>query len=405
MPHRSRQHITSRAYWAVASGPRRERTSGARSACWRDGRDRGGRRLGGHPDRRQRRPIRRHVLQRRLVSGSQPQPPRRARRRTGRVRTILRLGLVRLVDDVVVTGHHQPQRCEQEETPPVHHGPPQSGHHPPPHLSLLGAFVSPSVSITPPTSQIHPATRRELRREPNKPFGFSPVACDTLSRLHAGVWRSLVARFVRDEEVVGSNPATPDCEKVRRPRSIIRLRLLSFPTGFFSLQPPQRSVDAGPLAIGVRQGGREDRPVVELARPEHEREVRTRGGGFVTQAQRLLGQQIPRARVDRRRRQSAQRAEDRADDGIIRGKITRPRQKVVVMPIVGGVAQQRVVDRIGGERVTEVERRGGQEQEAMRLGAVALDDLLQRGQGDGAAGRVPPSRSRCPSRARRSARR
>jgi hypothetical protein len=23
------------------------------------------------------------------------------------------------------------------------------------------------------------------------------------------VWRSLVARFVRDEEVVGSNPATP----------------------------------------------------------------------------------------------------------------------------------------------------------------------------------------------------
>ena len=29
-----------------------------------------------------------------------------------------------------------------------------------------------------------------------------------LTRLH-GVWRSLVARFVRDEEVVGSNPATP----------------------------------------------------------------------------------------------------------------------------------------------------------------------------------------------------
>jgi hypothetical protein len=25
----------------------------------------------------------------------------------------------------------------------------------------------------------------------------------------AGVWRSLVARFVRDEEAVGSNPATP----------------------------------------------------------------------------------------------------------------------------------------------------------------------------------------------------
>jgi hypothetical protein len=25
----------------------------------------------------------------------------------------------------------------------------------------------------------------------------------------SGVWRSLVARFVRDEEAVGSNPATP----------------------------------------------------------------------------------------------------------------------------------------------------------------------------------------------------
>ena len=28
-----------------------------------------------------------------------------------------------------------------------------------------------------------------------------------------GVWRSLVARFVRDEEVVGSNPATPTASK------------------------------------------------------------------------------------------------------------------------------------------------------------------------------------------------
>jgi hypothetical protein len=30
-----------------------------------------------------------------------------------------------------------------------------------------------------------------------------------LGGLLAGVWRSLVARFVRDEEAVGSNPATP----------------------------------------------------------------------------------------------------------------------------------------------------------------------------------------------------
>ena len=30
--------------------------------------------------------------------------------------------------------------------------------------------------------------------------------------MRRGVWRSLVARFVRDEEVVGSNPATPTCK-------------------------------------------------------------------------------------------------------------------------------------------------------------------------------------------------
>ena len=30
-----------------------------------------------------------------------------------------------------------------------------------------------------------------------------------MSSAARGVWRSLVARFVRDEEVVGSNPATP----------------------------------------------------------------------------------------------------------------------------------------------------------------------------------------------------
>ena len=34
-----------------------------------------------------------------------------------------------------------------------------------------------------------------------------------LSPAAHGVWRSLVARFVRDEEVVGSNPATPTKEE------------------------------------------------------------------------------------------------------------------------------------------------------------------------------------------------
>src|ERR1700733_7995889 len=34
----------------------------------------------------------------------------------------------------------------------------------------------------------------------------------------SGVWRSLVARFVRDEEVAGSNPVTPTrCDAGRRP--------------------------------------------------------------------------------------------------------------------------------------------------------------------------------------------
>ena len=38
-------------------------------------------------------------------------------------------------------------------------------------------------------------------------FGFSDEVW--LYSLDTGVWRSLVARFVRDEEAVGSNPATP----------------------------------------------------------------------------------------------------------------------------------------------------------------------------------------------------
>src|SRR3954454_23455648 len=43
---------------------------------------------------------------------------------------------------------------------------------------------------------------------------MTPLSCGesrTSARLTSstGVWRSLVARFVRDEEAVGSNPATP----------------------------------------------------------------------------------------------------------------------------------------------------------------------------------------------------
>ena len=45
-----------------------------------------------------------------------------------------------------------------------------------------------------------------------------------MKQLHSqhtfGVWRSLVARFVRDEEVVGSNPATPTHEIQARIRHL-----------------------------------------------------------------------------------------------------------------------------------------------------------------------------------------
>ena len=41
-------------------------------------------------------------------------------------------------------------------------------------------------------------------------MGSNPIIGSKL-----GVWRSLVARFVRDEEVAGSNPVTPTNQKAR----------------------------------------------------------------------------------------------------------------------------------------------------------------------------------------------
>ena len=44
-----------------------------------------------------------------------------------------------------------------------------------------------------------------------------------------GVWRSLVARFVRDEEAVGSNPATPTSGRgpmnTSAPDSVVLVRM------------------------------------------------------------------------------------------------------------------------------------------------------------------------------------
>ena len=53
-----------------------------------------------------------------------------------------------------------------------------------------------------PVTAVTAAGRRICVWLPTRPVRYAVVAL-------RGVWRSLVARFVRDEEVVGSNPATP----------------------------------------------------------------------------------------------------------------------------------------------------------------------------------------------------
>ena len=49
-----------------------------------------------------------------------------------------------------------------------------------------------------------------------------------------GVWRSLVARFVRDEEVAGSNPVTPTVKRLVR-------HTFRFWVGAIELQVQQQS--------------------------------------------------------------------------------------------------------------------------------------------------------------------
>ena len=53
-----------------------------------------------------------------------------------------------------------------------------------------------------------------------------------------GVWRSLVARFVRDEEAVGSNPATPTIGPTLKPTV-----------------PPWRGFCLPPKVARIRQAG------------------------------------------------------------------------------------------------------------------------------------------------------
>jgi hypothetical protein len=52
-----------------------------------------------------------------------------------------------------------------------------------------------------------------------------------------GVWRSLVARFVRDEEVAGSNPVTPTVKRLVK-------YIFRFWAGAIELQVQQQSTAA-----------------------------------------------------------------------------------------------------------------------------------------------------------------
>ena len=90
---------------------------------------------------------------------------------------------------------------------------------------------------THPTAPVRFACRPEAsiltlsRADRPAPRGSTAV-CDrrrsaSIGRRTIGVWRSLVARFVRDEEAVGSNPATPT-SKNRRSRPLLGGVLILF---------------------------------------------------------------------------------------------------------------------------------------------------------------------------------
>ena len=72
-----------------------------------------------------------------------------------------------------------------------------------------------------------------------------------------GVWRSLVARFVRDEEVAGSNPVTPTVE------CLVRC-IFGFWTGVVELQVQQQSTAARQCKLSPSRRSA-SRVAVELA--------------------------------------------------------------------------------------------------------------------------------------------
>ena len=105
-----------------------------------------------------------------------------------------------------------------------------------------------------------------------------------------GVWRSLVARFVRDEEVVGSNPATPTIQwppsqmaaasrwnRATRPGGFDST---PFECGYFVVTLRPRSSRAGPASSRRRWRSRPDVLVQAGRRPVDpglEREADARG--------------------------------------------------------------------------------------------------------------------------------
>ncbi len=106
----------------------------------------------------------------------------------------------------------------------------------PPEASLLTLVPRGSGPTKPPqVGPAEPATR---------PLDFSAT------RSNLGVWRSLVARFVRVEEVVGSNPATPTSKGRFRRKTRTRASLRCVLWGRHRGPPPVGSAP-GPPACAV----------------------------------------------------------------------------------------------------------------------------------------------------------
>ena len=112
-------------------------------------------------------------------------------------------------------------------------------------------------------------------------FGFSDEVW--LYSLGTGVWRSLVARFVRDEEAVGSNPATPTVN--RRDRLVPAILYVSSQTDCQHGRKGGNEAGAGGVATmqhaptAVPEGGGRAWPGFEpTRRAEGSRRGRRAGG-------------------------------------------------------------------------------------------------------------------------------